>query len=242
MGFYEAISPYYDLIFPVEPGTVEFLALRAQHSRPSLDVACGTGGHAVALARLGFPVTGVDLDAAMIERARAKAGALPVSFQVMDMEGLEGRLPGGYGLAYCIGNSLVHLDSEERIARALGGWYRLLSPGAVLVIQVIHYDGVLARGAVGLPTLRDPAHGLEFTRRYDYEPGSSSVMFRTVLSVDEPGGPRRIEGSVPLRILKRADLERLVRSAGYRDVETFGGFDGSPLTAESLPLVLVASR
>ena len=241
-GFYEAISPYYDFIFPVDPGTVEFLAARVRPGSPSLDVACGTGGHAVALARRGFPVTGVDLDRAMIEKARQKGAGLPVRFEVMDMEGLEARLPGGYGLVYCVGNSLVHLDGEERIRRTLRGWHALLAPGGTLVLQIINYDGILARGAVGLPTLRDPERGLEFERRYDYAPGAASVGFRTVLSVDEPGGRRRIEGSIPLRILRRAELAALVRDAGFRDLQIFGGFDESPLTPDSLPLVLAAGQ
>ena len=38
-----------------------------------LDVGCGTGTHAVALARRGHRVTGVDLAAAAIERARVRA-------------------------------------------------------------------------------------------------------------------------------------------------------------------------
>jgi len=250
VGFYDAISPYYDQIFPVDPGTVEFLAERAVPARPCLDVACGTGGHAVALARKGHRVTGVDLDASMIERAREKGRGLPVRFEVMDMTALAGAQgiahaaasEEGYGLVYCIGNSLVHLDSDEIIRQALSGWRTLLAPGGRLVVQIIHYDGVLARGEVGLPTIRDERHGLEFVRSYEYSPGGATVQFRTVLSVQEGGVPRRIEGSIPLRILKAADLEAIVRAAGFVDLELFGGFGGGPLTPESLPLVLTARR
>jgi glycine/sarcosine N-methyltransferase len=250
MGFYEAISRYYDFIFPVDPGAVEFLAARVLPGSPSLDVACGTGGHAVALARKGHPVTGVDLDASMIERARRKGRGLPVRFEVRDMTGLAegpdldspsaGESP--FGLVYCVGNSLVHLDSGETIRLALSGWRALMAPGGRLVIQIIHYDGVLARGAVGLPTIRDEERGLEFVRRYEYSPGGTSVQFRTVLTVQEGGKPRRIEGAIPLRILKAAELQALVGAAGFDEVELFGGFGGGPLTPESLPLVLTARR
>jgi glycine/sarcosine N-methyltransferase len=244
VGFYDAISPYYDLIFPVDAGTVEFLAERARPGSPSLDAACGTGGHAVALARRGHPVAGIDLDASMIEKARRKGRGLPVRFEVMDMaaltDGPSWAVPGGYGLVYCIGNSLVHLDSEETILRALTGWRRLLAEGGSLVVQIIHYDGILARGAVGLPTIRDERHGLEFVRRYEYPPGGSTVEFHTVLTVREGGEQRRIEGAIPLRILKRATLEALAREAGFLDLEMFGGFDRKPLTLETLPLVLTA--
>src|SRR5258708_35000311 len=41
-----------------------------------LDAGCGTGRVAIELARRGLQVTGVDVDAAMLERARAKAPQL----------------------------------------------------------------------------------------------------------------------------------------------------------------------
>ena len=44
-----------------------------------LDVACGTGMHAVALAQRGYSVVGADLSAGMIERARANAAAEEVN-------------------------------------------------------------------------------------------------------------------------------------------------------------------
>ena len=50
--------------------------LFAQHDvHHILDAACGTGHHAIALARQGHKVMGVDLSAAMIQRARENAAA-----------------------------------------------------------------------------------------------------------------------------------------------------------------------
>ena len=51
-----------------------------------LDAGCGTGGHAIALARLGYRVTGVDLSLELLAEARHKAVAqLPVTFAEGDL-------------------------------------------------------------------------------------------------------------------------------------------------------------
>jgi ubiquinone/menaquinone biosynthesis C-methylase UbiE len=45
-----------------------------------LDVGCGTGRHAIELAKAGAKVTGVDFSSGMLEKARAKPGAEAVRF------------------------------------------------------------------------------------------------------------------------------------------------------------------
>jgi glycine/sarcosine N-methyltransferase len=224
LGFYERISAWYDFIFPVDPQTVRFLAERARPGSRVLDLACGTGGHSLALAEQGFQVLGVDLDEAMIREAGRKArGAPGVEFRVMDMLEIGRRLEPGFSLVFCVGNSIVHLEDEGRIAGVLAAAHGLLELGGALVVQVIHYDRIL-----------------EFERKYDYDPAGRRVQFRTVLSVREAGTVRRIENSVPLWILRKEALERLVRRAGFGGLEWFGGFDGRPLSPESLPLILEA--
>ena len=242
MDFYESISAYYDHIFPVDAQAVRFLAARARAGSRVLDLACGTGGHAVELARLGHRVTGVDLDAAMIRLAQAKAAAGKggPDFRVLDMREAGKSLPAGYGLVYCIGNSLVHLESEQAIGGALAGWRGLLERGGNLVVQILNYDRIVARHVVELPTLVSEDPPLRFMRRYDHSAGDRVVQFRTELTVREPGGERTVTNTVPLWILRREALERLAGRAGFRHLEVYGGFGGEPLGPDSLPLILCA--
>jgi SAM-dependent methyltransferase len=96
-----------------------------------LDVGCGTGSLAVLLARAGHRVTGVDLAARMVERARAKAAAA----------GVEAR--------FTVGDAATPPTGERRfdvvLARhllwtlpdpeaALRAWVARLRPGGRLVL------------------------------------------------------------------------------------------------------------
>jgi 2-polyprenyl-3-methyl-5-hydroxy-6-metoxy-1,4-benzoquinol methylase len=74
-------------------GEVDFIEqeLCFDKSKNILDIGCGTGRHAIELARRGYKVTGVDLSKAQLERAKEKAkdSKLEVEFIQKDARELE---------------------------------------------------------------------------------------------------------------------------------------------------------
>lgn len=240
MDFYQSISAHYDLIFPVDPQTVDFISGRTKPRSRILDIACGTGGYSLALAENKHRLTGIDLDQSMIGAARVKAGGLDVHalFQVMDMLDIGERLDPGFDLVFCIGNSLVHLESEEKIRRVLMDCHRLLNPGGILIVQIINYDSILAKKITSLPTLRDESIGLEFIRTYEQDPAANVVIFRTELRIGTEPEQSVVRNQVSLRILKSRDLLGWAASAGFQGLQLFGGFDEKPFSIDTLPLIL----
>jgi SAM-dependent methyltransferase len=90
-GFFDSVyreTPPWD-IGAAQP---DLLALLDEHPAdgPVLDLGCGSGDHAIAMAQRGLPVLGIDVVQAAIEQAREKAAALPadvaqrLEFQVAD--------------------------------------------------------------------------------------------------------------------------------------------------------------
>jgi 2-polyprenyl-3-methyl-5-hydroxy-6-metoxy-1,4-benzoquinol methylase len=65
-------------------GEVDFIEkeLASNKSASILDIGCGTGRHAIELAKRGYSVTAVDLSASQLNLARIKAAAanVPVQF------------------------------------------------------------------------------------------------------------------------------------------------------------------
>jgi len=96
--------------------------------RSVLDAGCGTGRVAVELARRGLEVTGVDVDASMLKKARAKAPAL--SWIHADLAGVD--LGRTFDAVVLAGNVMIYLSpgTEGSVVANLA---RHVEPGGALV-------------------------------------------------------------------------------------------------------------
>jgi len=110
-----------------------------------LDIGCGTGRHAIRLARRGAVVQAVDFSPAMLERARAKANGADVSFQVHD---LSKPLPFADGIFDRVVCGLV-IDHIADLPGLFGEMRRVCRKSGCTVISVMHpammLKGVQAR-------------------------------------------------------------------------------------------------
>ncbi|MBI2503541.1 MAG: class I SAM-dependent methyltransferase [Candidatus Latescibacteria bacterium] len=92
-----------------------------------LDLGCGAGRCAIALAELGLEVVGVDLSRAMIEAARLQAqmAGVKVEFQVMDAMDLELQAE-SFEVVLCAYNGLELLPGIQGKKQALAEVWRVL--------------------------------------------------------------------------------------------------------------------
>jgi SAM-dependent methyltransferase len=114
----------------------EYLEELGCQPRALLDVACGEGTLAVAMAETGIKVTGIDQSAQMIDlaRDRAKAAKVKVDFRVEDMRSLA--FEKEFDLVTCFFDSLNYLLSVADLQDAFVGAFRALRPGGFYIFDM----------------------------------------------------------------------------------------------------------
>jgi len=208
-----------------------------------LDSACGTGHHAIALAREGYRATGVDLSSCMIDRARERAdqAGVPVDFRVGGLTDLAEVAPGPFDAVICLGNSLPHLVEPSALRATLENMAAVLRPGGLLLSQNRNYDRVWAKKERFMPLSahREGDDQWLFFRFMDF--GPETFAFNMVTLTNSGGRWGYRVGSTELRPLFHEPLERLLRQAGFDEIEAYGDYQGSPFVPdESGDLILAA--
>lgn len=110
------------------------------------DLACGSGFHCVQYAQRGLRSFGIDINPAMLDFARRKAGqaGVTVGFLLGDMA--EFTLPEPVDLAFCAMASFHHLLTNDDIVRHLRSVARNLTSGGLYVIEANHPRDVFRTG------------------------------------------------------------------------------------------------
>ncbi len=235
-------------------------ALEQAHTQAVLDVACGSGHHAIALAREGYTVYGTDISPEMIAQARCHAAQAHVSvqFERHGFTELGTHLASStFDAVLCLGNSLPHVLTEVEQLGALKAMRDRLRQGGVLVLQNLNYDlrwKDRPRFFALNPALLD-GRLLLIWRMADYhdpgtrvagldepcpEPGLITFHIATIAQ-DVQGQWQATVKSTLQRPLFARELNHWLTQVGFEDVRLFGGMDGRAFDPESSPdLVIVA--
>jgi SAM-dependent methyltransferase len=105
----------YDRADPGDDGVAFYSALAREAGGPVLELACGTGRVTIPVAKLGFPVTGLDIAPGMLARARSKSAGLPVRWVEGDARTFE--LGERFRLIFLTGNAFqAFVTNDEQAA------------------------------------------------------------------------------------------------------------------------------
>lgn len=116
---------------------LSFITDRLPVEKPRVvDVGCGGGILAEALAKHGAQVTGIDLSELSLKVARqhAERGGLSIDYRYMDIETLAREEPGSFDAVTCL-EMLEHVPHPDQIIAACA---KLLKPGGMAFFSTIN--------------------------------------------------------------------------------------------------------
>ncbi len=244
---YDPLADLYDLEYTHDYDVSFWLALAGREGGPIVEWGAGTGRLAVPLAGAGFDLTGVEASERMVERGREKSGA--VEWVRGDMRGA--KLGRRYGLAVCAFNSFLCLLSVDDALAFLRNAREHLEPGGLLGIEVSAFSPEELVDPPGGPELRH-----DFTRdlpdggklaRFSvsrYDAASQLLAMRLFYELYDASGEleERRAHDLTIRVVGRAELELMLRLAGFQVEAVYGGFKGEPFVAGSDHLIVLARK
>jgi SAM-dependent methyltransferase len=201
-----------------------------------LDVPCGDGRLTVRLALAGLDAVGVDIAAEELERARraaARAGA-PARFAVGDLR----RLPdlGRFDAVLTWGNSFGYLPPRDT-ARSLEAMRHSLRPGGRLVLESLTVAESLLVGGVQ-ERAEYEFGGVRMVAANRYRPSESRLESDFTF---EDGAGAVEHARAAHHVHTAGEVVRMLRGAGFAEVELLGGGDGTaPYALGSRRMVAVA--
>lgn len=197
----------------------EFFAGRGivpRKSARAVDLGAGCGFQAIPLARLGFAVTAIDLDRKLLAELKAHSGDEDIEAICADLVDFRRHVQTPVELVVCMVDTLLHLDSQEVVARVFDDAFAALEPGGTFIATFRDFSVAAQELDRFIPVRTDER--MIFTCFLEFEPATVKVHDLVYRRVDREWN---LAKSFYRKLrLSTAWAVSTLRSAGFAKVET----------------------
>ncbi len=207
-----------------------------------LDVGCGTGRHAIELAKRGYSVTGIDLSESQLKRAREKAAesGVTVQFERGDARALSFNQEFDAALNLCEGGFAL-METDEMDFAILQGVTRALKPGGTCILTTLNALFPLAHSTEEFMN-SSTVEGTSTDHTFDV------MTFRdtSTLEVEDDDGRKR-QLHCNERYYAPSEIFRMLKSLGYLQIDIVGCEVGNfsrtkKLTSSDFEMLVIARK
>lgn len=205
-----------------------------------LDLCCGQGRHALALARTGINVTGVDLSEELLLLARQTAtqSALKTEFIKADMRRLPEDLNGRFDAVINMFSAFGYLESQDEDQKVLFQVANALKPGGKLMMDLLNREWVIINNEPYVWRNNDDGSTILEHRELDLRNSINHLTFTEIA----PDGSRRLASELHMRLYTLTEMSQMLETAGMELISVFGGFNGEEYGVNTRRMILIARR
>ena len=212
------------------------LDLAGLQSGDVLDLACGPGRHATALAKRGLRVTGVDLSPYLLRQANDLALQESVSIEWVQEDMRSFARPEAFDLAINLFTSFGYFDDTRDDIKVLRNVYQSLREGGALVMEMA---GKECLASVFAPTgSQELPDGRVLVERRQVVKDWSRIKNEWIVIEGDTATTFHFE----VTIYSGQELKDRLYEAGFNEVALFGGYDRSEYDLNARRLVAVARK
>ena len=201
---------------------VDLLSLQG-HER-ILDLACGFGRHALALARRGHPVVGVDITPAYVEEACRQAGEESLDAQFLCADLREVVYINEFDVVLNLADGAIgYLEDDAENLKIFGRVASALKPGGKHVMEVC--SGDYAQRHFPHRSWEAGKRALSLAE-FEWDVETSRMLYTGyTFPYGEPLAAPQGHAPTSTRLYTLAELREILRARGMRVLATFGGYD-----------------
>ena len=223
-----AVAPYYDELMRSVPYHMWvgyyllLLSVQEHHPRRLLDACCGTGTVAELLAGEGFDVSGFDISAPMIERARAKAQRKKLDIEYWVSDAVDVQLNREFDAAYSFFDSLNNITEPSRLQSALTRIGEHLPSGGSMIFDLNTAYSFEARMFDQQNLSRKSRLRYKWVGEWDSDRQIITVQMRFWR------GDEEFEETHRQRAYDESEVRVMLQEAGFRDIRTYHSYSLDP--------------
>lgn len=240
----------YDLFYADKPYEAEAAfvdqCLREYSVGPTdslLEIACGTGTHALLLEKRGYKIVATDYSNDMLERARQKASGSGVDFRLQDMTQLDvSGVP--FDAAYCLFDAIGYVATNEALEKVFRGVQKHLRSDGIFIFEfwhagamLRHYDPVRVRRwqTVDSLVLRISETSLDYANQL------SHVAY-SIYELKNDGTYSSLAETQVNRYFLAQEMAAWLTATGFAPVKWFAGFSNNEKISDETWHILAVAR
>lgn len=212
------------------------LRLARPHGKSVLDLCCGPGRCTVALAKLGYNVTGVDKTRYLLDRARATARKARVKVEWVRSDMRDFVRPGAFELVLSMFTSFGYFDDKHDDIKVLENIFKSLHPGGAFLIEAMGKER-LAKIFQSPITTISPDGSIWIDRHEIVEDWTRT---RNEWMVIRNGKTKTFKFT--LNIYSGLELRERMEGVGFVDVKLYGSLAGIDYGSNAERLVAVGRK
>jgi ubiquinone/menaquinone biosynthesis C-methylase UbiE len=195
-----------------------------------LDMAAGSGRHAIIFTEKGFNVTAVDLSENLLSigKKHAENENVKIEFVHSDIRQFDPDIK--YNLILNLFTSIGYFEKDEENYFILSKAYKLLENNGYFVLD--YFNKSFVENNL-VPSTVDEFDGSVITQNRFIE-GQRIIK---EITIDNKGKINKYFESV--RMFSKDELINMLQKLGFRIIKTFGDFKGSSFELESSPRIII---